>query len=113
MSKGEVRVTDPLTGGEKGAKPERFDLLPPVAMEEVARVYGTGAGKYAPRNWERGYEYGLSLAALERHLYKFKSGESRDELSNHHLACVVFHCLTLMTFERFGLGTDDRSKLGR
>lgn len=107
----EIRVTDPLTGGQKGIKPERFDLVPSAAMEEVARVYGRGAEKYADRNWERGYNWGLSLGALERHLNKFKQGESRDELDNHHLACVVFHALALMTFEKFNLGTDDRSKV--
>jgi hypothetical protein len=109
----EVRITDPQTGGEKGSKIERYDLIPSHAMDEVARVYGKGAEKYAQRNWERGYAWGLSLAALERHLAKFKQGEQRDELGNHHLAAVVFHALALMTFERFSLGTDDRSKVGR
>lgn len=108
---GEVRITDPATGGQKGSKPERFDLVPSAAMEEVAAVYGRGADKYEARNWEKGYAWGLSLAALERHLNKFKQGSSRDELGNHHLACVVFHALALMTFEKFHLGTDDRSKL--
>lgn len=108
----EVRVTDPTTGGQKGQKLERFDLVPAAAMEEVARVYGRGAEKYEARNWERGYNWGLSLAALERHLAKFKQGESRDELDNHHLACVVFHALALITFERFNLGTDDRTEIG-
>ena len=109
----EVRVVDEKSGGAKGKKQEAFNLVPPQAMEEVARVYGKGAEKYAERNWERGYDWGLSLAALERHLNKFKAGEQRDELGNHHLACVVFHALALITFERFGLGTDTRSKLGQ
>jgi hypothetical protein len=109
----EVRITDPQTGGEKDSKIERYDLIPSHAMDEVARVYGKGAEKYAQRNWERGYAWGLSLAAMERHLNKFKQGEQRDELGNHHLAAVVFHALALMTFERFSLGTDDRSKVGR
>jgi len=107
----EIRIIDPLTGGQKGSKSERFDLVPSQAMEEVASVYGRGAVKYADRNWEKGYHWGLSLAALERHLNKFKQGQIRDELGNHHLACVVFHALALITFEKFNLGTDDRSKL--
>lgn len=107
----ETRVTDPVTGGQKGTKLERFDLIPPAAMEEVARVYGRGANKYADRNWELGYNWGLSIAALERHLSLFKQRESRDELGNHHLACVVFHALALMAFEKFARGTDDRTTL--
>ena len=43
---GEVRVTDPETGGQKGQKPARFDLIPP-AIWEVAELYGKGAAKYA------------------------------------------------------------------
>jgi hypothetical protein len=109
----EVRVTDPLTGGQKGDKIGRFDLIPPEALGEVAAVYGRGAKKYAPRNWELGYDWGLSVAALERHLQRWKAGEQRDEMDNHHLACVVFHALALITFEKFGLGTDTRSQVGR
>jgi hypothetical protein len=109
----ETRVVDPKTGGEKGSKIERYDLLPPDAMNEVAAVYGRGAVKYEERNWEKGYKWGLSLAALKRHVAQFEKGLTYDELGNHHLACVVFHCLALMTFERFGLGTDDRSELGK
>jgi hypothetical protein len=107
----EIRIVDPDTGGEKGSKPERYDLVPSVAMDEVARVYGTGAKKYPARNWEKGYAWGLSLSALERHLAKFKQGETRDELGNHHLAAVVFHALALITFQKFNLGTDDRTNL--
>jgi hypothetical protein len=109
----EVRVIDPLTGGQKGDKIGRFDLLPPEALGEVAAVYGRGAKKYAARNWELGYDWGLSVAALERHLQRWKAGEQRDELENHHLACVIFHAMALITFEKFRLGTDTRTKLRR
>lgn len=110
---GEVRIKSE-TGGEKCSKPERYDLVPSYAMDEVARVYGAGAKKYDLRNWERGYDWGLSLAALQRHIKAFEKGESYDEETKcHHLASAVFHCLALMTFERFNLGTDTRSKLGR
>jgi hypothetical protein len=30
----------------------------------------------------------------------------------HHLAHAVFHCLTLITYGQFGLGTDDRPQPG-
>lgn len=109
---GEVRVVDQLTGGEKGSKPERYDLIPPAAMDEVARVFGYGVTKYADRNWERGYDWGLSLAALHRHIKKFERRESFDEESRlHHLAHAVFHCLALMEYEANGLGTDTRTRL--
>lgn len=108
----EVRVKDALTGGEKGSKPERFDLIPVEAMKEVARVYGYGAEKYALRNWELGYDWGLSIAAMERHIAQFKNRESFDvESGRHHLAHAAFHCLALMTWEANGMGTDSRTTL--
>ena len=111
MSK-ETRLKDPDTGAEKGSKPERYDLIPSGAMDEVARVYGYGAEKYAKRNWEAGYEYGLSIAALERHISAFKQLENIDPESGlHHLAHAVFHCLALITYVQCGIGKDDRSRV--
>lgn len=108
----EVRVKDPATGAEKGSKPERYDLIPSWAMDEVARVYGEGAKKYAERNWEKGYAHGLSIAALERHISLFKQRQNLDPDDGlHHLAHAVFHCLTLMTYQHYKIGTDDRSEL--
>lgn len=105
----EVRVTDALTGGEKGSKPERFDLSVSPGLTELARVYGYGATKYADHNWRKGYKWSLSIAALHRHLNQWLSGERFDSESQcNHLAHVMWHCLTLMEYERLGLGTDDR-----
>ena len=106
---GEVRVTDPTTGGQKGKKPARFDLLPQGPLWEVAELYGKGAEKYADRNWEKGYAWSLSFAALSRHLSLFWQGEYLDsETGCPHLASVVFHAFALMEFYAQGSGTDDR-----
>lgn len=105
----EVRITDEKTGGQKGSKLARFDLIPPEAAWALAEVYGKGCEKYADRNWERGYKWGLSVAALERHLNQWKRGISRDEETGcHHLMQVAWHAFTLFIFELRGLGTDDR-----
>lgn len=127
----EERVVDPVTGGAKGQKDERFSLIPVFPRSEVARVYGYGCKKYAPNNWRKGYRWSLSLDALYRHISKFEWGQSLDvdpckrhsdsgegwqpdceflECGSglHHLAHAQFHLNTLMEFERLGLGTDDR-----
>lgn len=105
----EKRVTDPDTGGEKGQKLARFDLIPAAALWQVAEHYGKGATKYAPRNWERGYRWSLSYAALQRHANAFWAGEDIDpETSSSHLAAVVFHALALMTFAETHPEKDDR-----
>jgi hypothetical protein len=111
----EVRIVDAVTGGEKGQKLARFDLMPPEALWCVAEVFGRGAKKYADRNWEKGYKWGLSFGALQRHLMLWQLGEDIDEeTGSYHLAQVAWHALVLLTFYLRNLGTDDvRSKATR
>lgn len=104
----EVIITDGKTGGMKGSKLARFDLIPPEALWALAEVYGKGMEKYAKRNWEKGYDWGLSVAALERHLNLWKMNESIDpETGAYHLMQVAWHAFALFTWELRGLGTDD------
>jgi hypothetical protein len=108
-SKKEVRVKNEKTGGEKGEKPQRYDLVPWDQMDKVAELYGRGAQKYAPRNWEKGYDWHLSFSSLMRHATQFWNGESYDEETHcHHLASVIFHALALMRFEESHPDLDDR-----
>lgn len=108
----EVIGCDPQTGAQKALKDARFDLIPPRALEEVAKVYGYGTRKYAPRNWEKGYAWSWSYAALQRHLMAFWRGEDTDvESGLPHLAHAAWHCLTLLTFCENYKEKDDRSRL--
>lgn len=105
----EERIVDPDTGGAKGRKPARTDLIPPDALLVLAEHYGKGAEKYDDRNWERGYAWSLSYGALLRHLLAFWSGEDIDEESGMpHLSAVAFHSMALLTFQLRGIGKDDR-----
>ena len=104
----EVRVVDPVTGGEKGSKPQRFSLVSPEMEWALASHYGVGARKYADRNWERGYRWSLSYDALRRHLAEWMLGEDTDaETGTHHLICVIWHATALFWFQLHGKGTDD------
>lgn len=104
----EVRVTDPVTGGQKGSKLARFSLIPPEFLWALAEHYGVGARKYEDRNWERGYKWSLSVDALERHLNQWKMGENRDEeTGSHHLIAVAWHACALFIFQLRGLGSND------
>lgn len=110
---GEVRTTS-SSGGMKGVKPERFSLIPVDALASVARLYGFGATKYAAHNWRKGYEYSKSYDSLFRHATESLNGNDIDEETGEpHLAGVVFHALTLMSFEldkdQYGM-FDDRYK---
>lgn len=105
----EIRVTDETTGGQKGTKPSRFDLLQPEVLDEDARVYGMGAAKYADYNYLKGYPWHLSIRALNQHVNDWRLGETYDvESGLHHLAHARWHCATLMMFEWYSLGTDTR-----
>lgn len=106
---GEERITDPDTGGQKGRKPQRFELMPWNALGEIAEVYAYGAQKYDDHNWRKGYAWSLSFGALMRHLALFWEGENLDmESGLPHLAHAGFHILTLLTFIEDQLGKDDR-----
>lgn len=94
----EVRVTS-STGGEKGTKAQRFDLLPPRPLAKVAELYGFGANKYDDHNWAKGYDWSLSFAAMQRHAWAFWNGEDDDPESGlPHMASVAFHALALIQF---------------
>jgi hypothetical protein len=108
VTAGEVRTVS-STGGEKGVKPERHDLVPVEALAEVARVYGAGAEKYSAHNWRRGYEWSKSYAAAQRHLQAFWSGEDRDpEMGTLHLGNAIFHLMALIVFVDEQRQFDDR-----
>lgn len=100
------------TGGEKGTKDERFDLLPTESVAKIARHFGVGANKYEDHNWRRGYEWSKSYAAMQRHLHAFWGGEDIDaETGSPHLAAAGFHVLALLEFmDRFP-EFDDRYKV--
>jgi hypothetical protein len=94
----EVRVTS-STGGQKGSKEARYDLIPAGPLKTLAELYGRGALKYEDRNWERGYDWSLSFAALNRHLWQFWNGEDCDEETGKpHLASVAWHAFALLEF---------------
>lgn len=106
----EVRTTS-TTGGQKGVKDERFDLIPTDALTQLAAHYGAGARKYDDNQWRKGYEWSKSYAALMRHMTQWWAGEDIDEeTGSSHLACAAWHTFTLMTFSKEYPEFDDRYK---
>jgi len=99
MTDEETRVTNSLTGGEKGSKLPQLFWAPPAALRELAKVYGYGAEKYAPNNFRKGYNWSLSYNSLLRHVLAAEEGEDIDPESGLlHLAQAAWHCLTLIQF---------------
>lgn len=106
---GETRITDPLTGGQKGAKPAMFDQIPSGPLWELATLYGYGARKYSPNNWCKGYSWRLSFAACMRHLWAFWRGEDIDpESGMKHVIHAAWHCFAMAWFMDHRRSHDDR-----
>jgi hypothetical protein len=115
----EVRTVS-ATGGEKGVKRARFDLIPAGPLWQLAELFGKGAEKYEDRNWERGYEWSKSYGALMRHVNLWWQGRDLDEhepdcaedCTQHtvmpHLASVAWHALALLEFAATHPEFDDR-----
>jgi hypothetical protein len=111
-------MTTSATGGEKGQKLARFDLIPADVEWLLAEHYGKNCkehgGKYESRNWEKGYGWMLSIAACRRHLTAFLRGQNVDTDSGSlHLVAAAWHLFALIHFQinpgRYGR-YDDRPK---
>lgn len=126
----EERTTS-STGGQKGVKLERYDLVPVEPLRRLAEHFGKGARKYSEHQWRQGYEWSKSYSALMRHLSEFWAGRDYDVCSNdpdgcshetasgdefliifpdtcynhtgsHHMTAVAWHSFVLLEFvERF------------
>ena len=107
-------VTDTDKEGVKyDADKPRYDLIPPELLEETAIVLTYGAVKYSERNWEAGMAWHRPFGALMRHMWAWWRGEDNDpETGYSHLAhaacCIAF----LISYERRGIGDDNRPKQG-
>jgi hypothetical protein len=84
--KAEVRSTS-STGGQKGVKLQRFDLIPIGPLTRLAEHYGKGALKYDNHQWRKGYEWSKSYAALLRHLTAWWNGEEYDVCPSTEEGC--------------------------
>ena len=104
----EVRTTS-ASGGQKGVKLARYDLIPQGPLRQYAEHLGRGAQKYEEHNWRRGYEWSKSFAALQRHIWAFWGGEDIDEeTGSHHLAAVIFHAMAMLEWVETHPEFDDR-----
>lgn len=74
-------------------KPE-YGLLPPFALEEVAKVLTFGAHKYDRDNWKKVNDgQRRYFDAAQRHAWAIKRGETHDTESGLHHAAHAITCL--------------------
>lgn len=88
-------------GGKQSVVEGRFDLIPPVAMFELAKVMQHGAEKYEPRNWYR-IPLDSHLNHLAMHLFAYLAGDRQEE----HLTHVLARAAMAVEIEKLGGPTD-------
>ncbi len=87
----------------------RYDLVPPEALDQVVQVWTYGAIKYDDRNWENGIKWGRLFGAIMRHLWAFWRGEDNDpESGMSHLAHAACGTMMLLQHWNFKSELDDR-----
>lgn len=85
---------EPGTKRDNG-KPQ-WHLLPFCAVNEIVKVLGHGAAKYAPGNWMHVNDFeNRYLSAMLRHVAAYGDGEGLDPESGlphlaHAGACILF-----------------------
>ena len=97
------------TAGRFSEGKVRHDLVAPWALDQIAKVYTYGTIKYDDDNWWKGLRWKRDVfGCIIRHVWKWFRGEINDDESGlHHLAHAAWNCMTLMEYERNGLGIDD------
>lgn len=92
---------DIAPGTKHDQQKEDWSLLPYDSIREIVRVLDFGKKKYAAWNWTKvDNARDRYFAALMRHLYAWRSGESVDEESGLlHLAHAATDIVFLLWFE--------------
>lgn len=86
-----------------------MSLLPPIALEEVAKVLTYGAKKYDKHNWLKGLLWTEILDSAERHISDWKKGRNNDKESNlNQIAHAACNLLMLIEMIHLREDLDDR-----
>lgn len=108
---GDVHSNEPGSGARYNAGKPAFELVPLLALEDCARVFGYGQQKYAPWNWAKGMPWSAPLGCLLRHLSAWQRGEDNDPESGlPHLGHAMANLVMLTTYARTYPQGDDRTQ---
>ena len=106
---GRLVLNDLNQGHKDDSGKLRYDLIPAYSLERLAEVYTIGAAKYSDNNWVKGMSWGRMFGAMLRHAWAFWRGEQLDPKDGqHHLASVAWCAFTLMYYEQYKIGADNR-----
>ena len=104
QEKAEEALKKSVNGGIKfdDDKPD-YSLIPPNALDDVAKVLTIGAKKYDRHNWKKLDDIeNRYFAAAQRHMWALLKDESHDpETGVHHAAHAV--CCMMFLLENYYL----------
>lgn len=92
----------------------RMDLLPPKALEGIAKIFTFGAKKYNDYNYKngKGLDWSRPYAAMIRHLNAWNDGEDNDPETGqshlYHAGCCIMMLIDLVDSRK---GKDTRFKI--
>lgn len=87
-----------------------LDMIPLIALEDCAKVFGYGAQKYARNNWLKGMDWSVPFGCLLRHMAAWQRGEDNDPESGlPHLGHAMCNLVMLSTFAKTYREGDDRA----
>lgn len=94
---GEVMQVDPKTGGRKGGKLARFDLIPTRAMFAVAQEYAADNLKADEESaWGQSQQYGWCFRQLVQELsWWWENNDCDDHYSGDTLALCLMYAMNL------------------
>ena len=88
----------------------RYDLIPPFAQEQFAKILTNGAEKYGDNNWQKGMGWKTVLASLKRHIAAFERGEDFDDESGLlHMAHAMCNTAFILEYYKIFPQGDDRN----
>lgn len=84
--------------------PYRFDLIPPIVLQQLAEVYEEGAKNYGDSKYlEKPLPYSTIVNHMMNHLMLYLSGD-RQEL---HLAKVMWGAASMITLDEYNGGENN------
>ena len=85
-----VAVTGAVRSASEGRG--RYDLLPGIVMDRLAKHLEKGAEKYGDNNWRKGMFVRRYLCSLLRHAFQIADGDETED----HLSAIVFNAGGIM-----------------
>lgn len=96
-----AKPPEPAAGRKFDSGKPRYSLIPPNALEEVARVLTYGSQKYEDHNWLRvDNANDRFFSAANRHMWAWKKGEKIDDENQcSHLAAAIASLMFILELE--------------